>query len=994
MVGATSGPGAAFTSLSSDVAIQFILADIPVFAVGILAFGVLMFFFLMKRVDKWVFCLHLSVLLAFLAALFDLSQLLIRGREAVDLGLNTAGMQGLITAREVFYSFSDGLRFLFYWGFVATIPLGETMPEGTTLHSGSWQRWGMLGTILKWSTVVLVILITILQLVYRDVAAFEKIGPVYETEATLEIITSAIFILKLLLNTWTRFQVGSTAPTKGAMLVQYAPVIVALLFSLWIAVGNAILFNFTETALGRFLRAIELYIMIVYMMTVSFHHLRHLSFFPVYRPAPKASSRAATFQRDSMAKSSDEKFAASSPPAAVNEPIRLDLMQVLEQQYRQQDMPPTVMRDSSRSATIENVSQHQSMAARLSTWLGIARPLPRPPQQGQIVQSWDVDTERGPSPTAQSAPVQSWYGDEKPRMESPPLPPPPAIDEDEQRGVSPIPLYATNSFVQRDVASPAPSSHREYPQAPGIIEPSSDGEASPMPDRDWEEMEYSNAVRYSGVSEDMLAKALSQQYYTGQDQSRLQPAALLTPIPSRPESLEGGYPASPYPTSPIGSAVATPLPRSRPLPPMPRPNSALLSPSSPLPPDSARSSNMSILLRRQTELDESIAALRLFSPSKMAFDVSAMPVPPSQFYAQPLMPAVEEDAEQDQDQDQDQDYLEREYQGRLDVDRDDRDGQLSVVRSIESPELPAPSPDLTLATIQTPRADGLPVSSAQSEFSFSNFQHQPPLNRGSMDSGVIPHMGIAVEAPSVAGDEDEAEEGEGMCMGAESPMSELEPPRMPAAMTSRFSEDSSVGVGREQRVDSLGTQYEITSFIGNLTIPGSQKDSTISASSVAVSDEGSVNVAVATKADLSAVQYARPALVIPPPSDSEASPEGLTAPPQPFAAPSPIRTPSGGRRALPPLPQPSAQSGSLPARPLPPSMQQQQQQAAQPKPTQPTQAAAPTPRFRRAVGLPPRPRLSVVNLTPVEEKTTTSPSETLMSSPQSGSGTPPAGKRW
>lgn len=62
-------PGVAISSLSSDTAvslaithasllalipaqIQLILADVPLFAVGILAFGVLMFFFLMKRVDK------------------------------------------------------------------------------------------------------------------------------------------------------------------------------------------------------------------------------------------------------------------------------------------------------------------------------------------------------------------------------------------------------------------------------------------------------------------------------------------------------------------------------------------------------------------------------------------------------------------------------------------------------------------------------------------------------------------------------------------------------------------------------------------------------------------------------------------------------------------------------------------------------------------------------------------------------------------------------
>ena len=95
--------------------------------------------------------------------------------------------------------------------------------------------------VLKWSTLLLVFLITLFQLIYRDVPALDQIGPVYEAAATLEIILSAVFILKLLLNTWARFSVGSTTPSKGKMLVQYAPIIVALMFSMWIALGNVIL---------------------------------------------------------------------------------------------------------------------------------------------------------------------------------------------------------------------------------------------------------------------------------------------------------------------------------------------------------------------------------------------------------------------------------------------------------------------------------------------------------------------------------------------------------------------------------------------------------------------------------------------------------------------------------------------------------------------------------------------------------------------------------
>ena len=76
MVATTVAPGAAFKSLSSNEAvrdprfhipgpssrlcaqIQFILGDIPLYTVGILAFGTFTFFFMMKRVDRCVVLLQ------------------------------------------------------------------------------------------------------------------------------------------------------------------------------------------------------------------------------------------------------------------------------------------------------------------------------------------------------------------------------------------------------------------------------------------------------------------------------------------------------------------------------------------------------------------------------------------------------------------------------------------------------------------------------------------------------------------------------------------------------------------------------------------------------------------------------------------------------------------------------------------------------------------------------------------------------------------------
>ncbi|KAI0757138.1 hypothetical protein C8Q80DRAFT_1091049 [Daedaleopsis nitida] len=883
MVSQTVAPGAAFKSLSPNDAIQFILADIPIFTVGVLAFGTLTFFFLMKRIDRWIFCLHMSVLLSFLASLLDLSQLLQQGRNQVAGAADpTQGLLGFIQAREIFYSFANGLRFLFYWGFVAMIPLGETIPEGNKMHSGSWRRWGMVGMVLKWSTFILTLVMTILQIVYRDVPSLEQIGPAYEAEATLEIILSAVFILKLLLNTWARYPTGATTQSKGKMLVQYAPMIVALLFSLWIAVGNVVLFEFTETALGRFMRAIELYVALIYMLTISFHHLRHLSFFPVYRPAAKGPSRSNTFNRSSIDKKGDYDTAQAAPVP--------NLMEVLEEQYRTAQAIQTVERNSARSATVQSANQHQSMVVRLSTWLGVGRPQ----QRSQEVQPWDVDTERGPSPVVQTT-IEPWYAEEKPKLEALAIPLETQIDEDERRGVSPLPDYPPKPLPIVDLK--APSSHISPFLDTSIPEPAK----TPVPDRDWNEIEYSNAVRYSDVGEDVVADALEQERYERQDNSPMATnIQVVSPSSddedSRHNSMNsvgsGQYLASPYPMSPLASAGVTPIPRSRPLPPMPmaRRTSMLPSPLSPLPPDSARSSNMSILLRQQTELDQTIEALRLTSPSKQIFDINAGPTTQSIYYQQ---------------------YAEYNVQQTT---------RLSPIPSANSPDYSAPSPDLTLTT---PRR--VPDSSTQSEF---YFDPEPPRNRSSMDSAVIPVSTPPREEP----------EPEKLL----SP-SKLAPPRAPM---SRFSDSSSVR--RERRVDSMGTQYDITSFVGNLTIPVNPKDSILSAGST-ISEEGSVGVATVARPGY--VQLARPTLIT-----QVSRQEG--------SAPSPIRSPSApsAPRALPPLPQPA--------------------QSANP------------PRFRRAVGLPARPRLEVANLTPVEERGLSPSDSATLVTPRSGSGTPMAGKAW
>ncbi|PBK77179.1 hypothetical protein ARMSODRAFT_265805 [Armillaria solidipes] len=262
----------AFLSLSDDTAVESVLADIPFFCIGIMAFGISTFFLVMKQVNLPSLYLYLSALLAFTASIFDLSQLLARGSFNVVRGYDADSVRGLIDTREVSLALSVGFRFMFFWTFVAERPRGEPPPilgkaeyvPRYHAHSASWQRWGYLGFILKWGLLALTVAIPIMQIIWRIVQ--DQFGLIYTVESTIEIVASSLFILKLFLNVFL-----SPLNPWWLWVLSYLGPIVALLISLGIGIGQLVLFAFSETTLGRFLQAIELYILIVFLLIDAFY---------------------------------------------------------------------------------------------------------------------------------------------------------------------------------------------------------------------------------------------------------------------------------------------------------------------------------------------------------------------------------------------------------------------------------------------------------------------------------------------------------------------------------------------------------------------------------------------------------------------------------------------------------------------------------------------------------------------------------------------------
>ncbi|CAE6524382.1 unnamed protein product [Rhizoctonia solani] len=257
-----------------------LIADVPFYSVGILAIGVATFFFVMNRMQKYVFNVLLATFLAFLSAIIDFGQLIIISR-----GVFTGMVFPLRIARELGYAVSFGMRFFFFWQFVAMPPRGEipilpTPGRGRDnrasfvmedeFHSGSWDRWGLIGVLAKYALLMGTITIGVTQAIWRLAFAFGLIRftSVYQADAIMQIVMSGLFLLKLAGNSYI-----SPLMPRWKTIRDYLPVVTAISIGLGVAVGNMICMRFSESPLGRFLQAIELYIIILYVLIATFYKL-------------------------------------------------------------------------------------------------------------------------------------------------------------------------------------------------------------------------------------------------------------------------------------------------------------------------------------------------------------------------------------------------------------------------------------------------------------------------------------------------------------------------------------------------------------------------------------------------------------------------------------------------------------------------------------------------------------------------------------------------
>ncbi|KAJ7193357.1 hypothetical protein GGX14DRAFT_701210 [Mycena pura] len=518
-------------SRNDDPSLEYVLADIPFFCVGLTALAVFTFFIVMRRTNSLAIYLYISSIFAFGAAILDLTQILLRGATNADRGLALNTVSGIVNTREVGFALAFGFRYLYLWAFVGQRPRYEPRPSSDVaplyserdVHSASWERWGLLGFLLKYALLGAVVSIPILQIIWRIVTGN---SPMYIAESTIQIAVSVLLIAKLLLNLF----LTTVGPWWRPFLPYIVPII-ALMISTGIGTGNVLFFKFSETTLGRFLQAVEVYSLIVSVLIFTFYKV------PQYLPPTSVAAR----KRSS--------FFAGYPVLPEPEVSNVILI---------------------GPASAADRSGRVSPITRISSWISRR---PQRPTSGELNSRNARDAEMGISKVQLIAPEAA---EEvlSPRVQ---------ILEDKERP-PPLPL-ALNTAGPRNVV-------------PATLEVATPSSANRP---------------YTGVS--------FASYYGMATNSRLTMPG-ITPgdgtrnTDSPVYGLDGIIP-------PSGSAAPESPILAR------RPSSPLIAPPSPLLAQQQRDSGNSFdeLLRQQRELDKSIAALRIFSPTNTTVSLEPLAEP-------------------------------------------------------------------------------------------------------------------------------------------------------------------------------------------------------------------------------------------------------------------------------------------------------------------------------------------------------------------------------
>ncbi|KZW02281.1 hypothetical protein EXIGLDRAFT_484328 [Exidia glandulosa HHB12029] len=236
-----------FLSLSDDPAVEALLQDIPFFAVGLLGFGVATIMFVCRRMARPGIFIVVSIVLAFVAATLDLFRILFEMRTSEDNTRVTA----LFIAREVCIALGQSSRFLFFWDYARRSPIDS-----------SKTRPGIARMALEGGIIVGAVAVAVVQTVWRLAPTGVQQGPVYLADMILELVLGAVLSLKIVRFFFVR-------GTPASYIRRGVPIVGGIAIQMGINIASLFVFDFEDSMLGRFLQAIELYIIVLVVLIAS-----------------------------------------------------------------------------------------------------------------------------------------------------------------------------------------------------------------------------------------------------------------------------------------------------------------------------------------------------------------------------------------------------------------------------------------------------------------------------------------------------------------------------------------------------------------------------------------------------------------------------------------------------------------------------------------------------------------------------------------------------
>ncbi|KAG8836535.1 hypothetical protein FRC18_011212 [Serendipita sp. 400] len=237
---AANGLYSSALALSTNDWLEQLTTDIPFLTIGIVALAALTCLLLTERLSIPASYIHLSAFLAFAGAIFDFARLLQEAKvpRLNSMSTSSPGQFPLIVVREVNFSLSISLNYLFFFVYLGRPPRREIslVPTGEQIRArrdspARWSYWGVSGYLLQATLGAGIVGVAVLSIIWRVNGTAS--GGIYRADSLLQGILSLVFLGKILLNTYL-----SPLTPRWKTVRDYAPVVVSLFLRFGIVITN------------------------------------------------------------------------------------------------------------------------------------------------------------------------------------------------------------------------------------------------------------------------------------------------------------------------------------------------------------------------------------------------------------------------------------------------------------------------------------------------------------------------------------------------------------------------------------------------------------------------------------------------------------------------------------------------------------------------------------------------------------------------------------